>query len=187
MQGREQQLNYLYLGPVVFHQVPDGAVVPTASSNFRTPLFDFASVSDYIIPRQEFCGGLVSACVNHFRIIGYPVCVVDPSKYDRNEYIFNFSLVVDDDADTSGYEDVVRMLASLFEDLETQESLLSSEKLRVADENTREHGLIGGRVFAICEMVLEDLNNYCEFMMPIGASRTSGSSSQLTLIPACFR
>lgn len=137
----------------------------------RAPLFDFSSISDYIIPRQEFCGGLVSVCANRCRIIGYPVCVVDPGKYDRNEYIFNFAIVLDEDEDMTGYQEVVRMLAALFEDLEVQESLLSSEKLMDADEDgavSVKNGLLGGRIYSICEMVLEDLNNYSEFVMPIG-------------------
>lgn len=158
------------LGPVVLHQVPEGSIVPSPTATIHAPLFDFDSISDYIIPRQEFCGELVTICTNHYRIIGFPICVVDPSKYDRNEYIFNFSLVLDENVDMSGYQDVVRMLASLFMDLEIQESLLSSEGLRYTDGNVAsEHGLVGSKVHAICEMVLEDLNNYCEFMMPIGA------------------
>lgn len=149
--------------------MPDGSIIPSSTAAGLTPLFDFESISDYIIPRQEFCGGVVSICTNHHRIIGYPVCVVDPSKYDRNEYIFNFCLVLEEDVEMSGYQDVVRMLAALFEDLEIQDSLLSSEKLRdLTNDNASERKFVGGRVFAICEMVLEDLNNYCEFVMPIG-------------------
>jgi nitrogen permease regulator 2-like protein len=33
----------------------------------------------------------------------------------------------------------------------------------------------GQKVYALCEMILEDLNNYCECMIPIG--RTSDTSS----------
>lgn len=33
---------------------------------------------------------------------------------------------------------------------------------------------IGGKVYALCEMIMEDLNNYCECMIPIGMS-PSGS------------
>jgi hypothetical protein len=27
---------------------------------------------------------------------------------------------------------------------------------------------LGGKVYALCEMIMEDLNNYCECMIPIG-------------------
>jgi hypothetical protein len=46
---------------------------------------------------------------------------------------------------------------------------LSKEETRVGWVKAGERGYGGGnRVFAICEMVLEDLNCYCECMIPIG-------------------
>jgi hypothetical protein len=34
----------------------------------------------------------------------------------------------------------------------------------------REGVEVGGKIYALCEMVLEDLNNYAECMIPIGTS-----------------
>lgn len=36
---------------------------------------------------------------------------------------------------------------------------------------------LGGKVYALCEMIMEDLNNYCECMIPIG-TRSSRSRSR---------
>ncbi|KAI9817183.1 MAG: Nitrogen permease regulator 2 [Pycnora praestabilis] len=142
-------------GPKVLHQVPDGSIVTTASAT-QPSLFEFASVSEYLIPRQEFCDRLVTVCINHYRILGYPVCITS-RKYDRNEFIFNFAIVLEEEADMSSYQSVLRKLAKLFRSLEEQGQFLSKDE---ADG--------GAKVYALCEMILEDLNNYCECMIPIG-------------------
>src|SRR5262249_17979388 len=116
-------------GPRVLHQVPEGAIVPSLHPQDlpQQPLFDFTSISDLIIPRQEFCDRLVTVCIHHYRIIGHPVCIEDP-RYDRNQFIFNLALVLDEDADFSGYKSVVKKLASLFRNLEEQSGFLSKDE-----------------------------------------------------------
>jgi hypothetical protein len=210
---KSQAVPYLLLttesGPRVLHQVPEGAIVPTPHPQAlpQQPLFDFTSISDLIIPRQEFCDRLVTVCINHYRIIGHPVCIEHPC-YDRNQFIFNLALVLDEDADFSGYKSVVKKLASLFRNLEEQSGFLSKDEaelkplakqpkgprlesppLHRSTEDGYEAGSdlcgtaslsnsieLGGdavqstKVYALCEMILEDLNNYCECMIPIGTS-----------------
>lgn len=144
-------------GPIVLHQVPDGAIIPSTSATAQAPLFDFSSISDYVIPRQEFCNQLLAVCINRQRVIGYPVCIVDSHKYERNEFIFNFAFVLDEDVDASSYQSVVRKLARLFRSLEEQGSVLSQNSAGPQS-----------KIYALCEMILEDLNNYCECMIPIG-------------------
>jgi len=196
-------------GPRVLHQVPEGAIVPLPPSQTLPPLplFDFTSISDLIIPRQEFCDRLVTVCINHYRIIGHPVCIEHP-RYDRNQFIFNLALVLDEDADFSGYKSVVKKLASLFRNLEEQSGFLSKDEgelkhsaktsrgprlespplHRSAEDGYEVGSDLGGtvslsnsielggdavkstKVYALCEMILEDLNNYCECMIPIGTS-----------------
>jgi len=96
----------------------------------------------------------VTVCTNKYRILGYPVCLED-RKYERNEFIFNFAIVLDEDViEYSTYKSVVRKVAKLFKALEEQSGFLSNEVTAVG-------------VFALIEQVLEDLNNYSECMIPI--------------------
>ncbi|KAI5811452.1 nitrogen permease regulator 2 [Peziza echinospora] len=142
-------------GPQVLYQVPDGSVTSSPSAP-HPPFFDFDSVSDYIIPKQELCDRLVSVCTNRYRILGYPVCVED-RKYDRNEYIFNIAIVLEEFVDPSSYKSVVKKLATLFRALEEQSGWLWNEVTRSG-------------VYSLIEQVMEDLNNYCECMIPINDS-----------------
>ncbi|KAK7540143.1 nitrogen permease regulator 2 [Phyllosticta citricarpa] len=238
-------------GSRVLHQVPPGSITPSSAPCAQsTPLFDFASISEYVIPRQDFCDRLVTVCVNHYRVIGYPVCINNyDGRYDRNQFIFNFAFVVEEELlDWNSYASVVRKLGRLLRNLEEQSGFLSAEekerdelelqlalaaaggssmagalakgpavlekirevesqssgrgsgsggdgesvqslgleglRLDEADEEKEEEaveveeddGFIEegavSKVYALCEMILEDLNNYCECMIPIDDSNT---------------
>jgi hypothetical protein len=202
-------------GNVVAHQVPPGSVTHTASSSLSAaeeyPLFEFSAVEQLLIPRQEFCDRLVTVCTNHHRIIGHPVCI-QSSRYERNEFIFNLAIVLDEEAEFSAYTSIVRKLARMLRQLEEQSRFLSREeegfewggasvgstgkasalasmegsgeleRLPLLDELVEQaaaemtgSGLLdayekeqGKKVYALCEMIMEDLNNYCECMIPIG-------------------
>ena len=100
-------------------------------------------------------------------------------------------MVLDEDEDFSGYTTIVRKLALLFRNLEEQSGFLSREEQHLEDQNTDipsaleldnskestraefSHGShsLGGKIYALCEMMFEDLNHYCECMIPIGMSR----------------
>ena len=80
-------------------------------------------------------------------------------------------------ADWAAYGEVVRKLGRLLRALEEQAGFLSREEagLWEEDEDVGRKGVVWGRspleeskVYALCEMVLEDLNNYAECMIPIG-------------------
>ncbi|TID26512.1 nitrogen permease regulator 2 [Venturia nashicola] len=221
-------------GSSVLHQVPEGAIVPPPhpQPHLEKPLFDFAAVSEILIPRQEFCDRPVTLCVNRARIIGHPVCI-DNARYERRQYIFNLAMVLDEEADFSGHLSVVKKLASIFRNLEEQSLFLSMEerelfwvgggpvledggevdglalvddgdgemKGKVEDVETgekveyavsdegqltasgllkKDEAILGGKVYALCEMIMEDLNNYCECMIPIDDINTIN----LKLFPA---
>jgi hypothetical protein len=146
-------------------------------SALPAPLFSLSSVTQYLIPTQQFCDRLLTFCVNHHRVIGYPVCIRE-GRYSRNEFIFNFAIVIgESEPDWACYGEVVRKLGRLLRGLEEQGGFLSREELGVWDDehNTglgiSDEGLgVGSKVYALCEMVLEDLNNYAECMIPIGKS-----------------
>ncbi|KAF2230685.1 NPR2-domain-containing protein [Viridothelium virens] len=173
-------------GKGLVHQVPEGSIIPSSvpphpSLIVHPPLFDFSLISEYIIPRQEFCDCLVTICVNHNRVIGYPVCITDELKYDRNEFIFNFAVVMDEKEDSAAWEMVVRRLARLMRSLEEQGGFLSKEEAEDEDgprisgpDSGHElgHKTATRRVYALCEMIMEDLNNYSECMIPIDQSNT---------------
>jgi len=165
----------------VIHQVPEGSIIPCPPSpTAQTPLFNFQSISEYIIPRREFCHRLLSVCVNRQRIIGFPVCITDDSKYDRNDFIFNFCIVLDEEAAWSAHANVVKKLARLFRNLEEQVGFLSQEEKNEGLIVAGEEGYGGGaKVYALCEMIMEDLNNYCECMIPIGMCYSLASSADL--------
>ncbi|KAH9863660.1 hypothetical protein J1614_009592 [Plenodomus biglobosus] len=148
----------------------------------------FASVTQYLIPTQQFCDRLLTFCVHHHRVIGYPVCIRE-GKYSRNEFIFNFAIVVgENEADWACYGEVVRKLGRLLRGLEEQAGFLSKEEAGVWDDDAShggggcgggggndDNGMgVGGgsKVYALCEMVLEDVNNYAECMIPIDDSNT---------------
>ena len=154
----------------MLHQVPEGSITPSDSpSALSAPLFDFDAVTAYVIPTQQFCDRLITVCTNHHRVIGYPVCVRE-GKYSRNEYMFNFALVIDEAVqDWAAYGYVVRKLGRLLRGLEEQGGLLSREEERVWDVDGSREAVSGeSNIYALCEVVLEDLNNYAECMIPIG-------------------
>ncbi|KAK7514369.1 nitrogen permease-like protein regulator Npr2 [Phyllosticta citriasiana] len=179
-------------GSRVLHQVPPGSITPSSAPCAQsTPLLDFASISEYVIPRQDFCDRLVTVCVNHYRVIGYPVCINNyDGRYDRNQFIFNFAFVVEEELlDWNSYASVVRKLGRLLRNLEEQSGFLSAEEkerdelelqlaLAAAGGSSMAGALAKGpagavsKVYALCEMILEDLNNYCECMIPIDDSNT---------------
>lgn len=147
-------------GPKVLHQVPANSIVPSSGST-QIPLFHFPDVSSYIIPRQDFCSRLLTIVANSYRIIGHPICLPSP-QYPRNEFLFNFCLVLDSTTEFSPHLTVTLKLATLLRTLEEQSHFLSRDS---SPPNT-------GKIYALCEILLEDLNNYCESMIPIDDANT---------------
>ncbi|KAI9889789.1 MAG: Nitrogen permease regulator 2 [Vezdaea aestivalis] len=151
-------------GPKVIHQVPSGSIVSSAP-NTSPSLFNFDSISSYLIPRQEFCDRPLTITANRYRILGHPICIASP-RYERNELIFNLALVLDESAEPTSYLAVVRKLARLLRSLEEEVGWLSRE------DGEGVPGAMAGKVYNLCEMLLEDLNNYCECMIPIDETNT---------------
>ncbi|KAF2735746.1 nitrogen permease regulator 2 [Polyplosphaeria fusca] len=166
-------------GSRVLHQVPEGSITPSSSpSALSNPLLPFSSITSYLIPTQQFCDRLLTFCVNHYRVIGYPVCIRE-GRYSRNEFRFNFAVVVEEGvADWACYGEVVRKLGGLLRGLEEQGGFLSREEEGIWEDDAEglEGGVlvgdVGSKVYALCEVVLEDLNNYAECMIPIDESNT---------------
>jgi hypothetical protein len=92
-------------------------------------------------------------------MLGFPVCIKD-QKYPRNEFIFNFGIVVPSEYNIIPYEAVVRKMATTFTEMEVQNEYLSQEGRGEAQGRRPLGGLL--------EIIREDLNNYNECMIPVG-------------------
>ena len=119
-----------------------------------------------------------------YTVLGFPVSIPSP-RYDRNEFIFNFGLVVESDVDHIPYERVVRRLAVTFAEMEKQDNYLSQDACASGDggggggdgDNGAVSGLHGGDrlrrpIESLLEIVKEDLNNYGECMIPVDDANT---------------
>jgi hypothetical protein len=154
-------------GIKIVHQKPPGCIVPEKGAEGAHQLVQFDAVTDFVIPRQSFCNRYVTGRdpSGLHRILGFPVCVHD-EKYARNEFIFNFGIVIAAEHDTARYEPVIRRLATTFTEMEVQTQFLSLEGGTMGRSSQRRS--IGG----LLEIIREDLNNYNECMIPVDNSNT---------------
>ena len=119
------------------------------------------------------------------RILSYPVCI-ESEHYPRNAFTFNFGLILEADTEFSSYLPVVKKLATLFRTLEEQSQYLTRQinqpdpDLQAQDEGTDDEGELSttqdpttaSRIYAVCEILLEDLNNYSETQIPLDDANT---------------
>ncbi|KAG5985426.1 hypothetical protein E4U55_002347 [Claviceps digitariae] len=156
-------------GPKIVAQSPPGCIVPSDAPCARTPYVNFDVLQEYIIPRQAFCNRYltIKSPDRKYTVLGFPI-VIPHAKYQRNEFIFNFGLVLDAKVDPAPYEGVVRYLAATFSEMEKQNEYLSLS----------EAGVFRGRmadrrpIDSLLEIVKEDLNNYGECMIPVDEANT---------------
>ncbi|KAI1638306.1 nitrogen permease regulator 2-domain-containing protein [Biscogniauxia mediterranea] len=162
-------------GTKIVAQSPPGCIVAEAySPHLKPPLVDFDIVQEYIIPRKAFFNRFVTANTpdGKHTILGFPVSIPH-ERYHRNEFIFNFGLVVESDVDPIPYERLVRRLAVTFAEMERQTGYLSSGghacfptlKKGMVEEERRP-------IESLLEIVKEDLNNYGECMIPVDEANT---------------
>lgn len=148
-------------GPKVLYEVPEGSILSKSS-----PLVDFDSISEYLIPKVELCAKLVTISTPTCKVIGYPINL-EHKKFQRNALMFNLAFVFDKDAEISSYEPVVRKMARVLKALEKESEFLSRQtRLAMMD--------IGG---------LASLNSTPSISAPSGTSTavvtttTSGSAT----------
>ncbi|TPX08406.1 uncharacterized protein E0L32_010136 [Thyridium curvatum] len=165
-------------GTKIVAQSPPGCIVPVPGVDKPT-LFDFDLLRSYIIPRNAFFNRYVTVVdpAQRYAVLGLPVAIPN-AKYHRNEFIFNFGVVIGADVvDQLPYERVVRRLAATFAEMEKQNEYLSQEE----DGKGRRAGRLGsgagigdGRrpIESLLEIVKEDLNNYGECMIPVDDANT---------------
>ncbi|CAO1619635.1 unnamed protein product [Sympodiomycopsis kandeliae] len=161
-------------GPKVVYQVPEDSVTKrkrTKSAVKEENLFDFNTLSDYLIPKSHLCGRLITCTTKasviddpsrekkdeieqqrqekQYKVLSYPVLIEDSEKYERNTFIFNLAFVFDGKADVKSYEPVVRKCARALRGLEESFSFLSSP-------------IHQPRMYGVVEQLFQDLNSYCE-------------------------
>lgn len=153
-------------GPRIVAQTPSNLLGAP-----KTSLLDFDHLQPYIIPRKPFCNRLVTATDSEAKyvVVSHPVLISD-EKYSRNEFMFNFGVVIEEGTDRVAFERVVRRLAVTFSEMEMQDGYLSGQE---GEEGTAENKGREGRrgVDGLLEIVREDLNNYGECMIPVGEWR----------------
>ncbi|OTA95028.1 hypothetical protein M434DRAFT_237172 [Hypoxylon sp. CO27-5] len=152
-------------GTKIVAQSPPGCIVATTyTPHMKPPLVDFDIIQEYIIPRKAFFNRFmtVNSPDNKYSILGFPVSIPD-ERYHRNEFIFNFGLVVESDVDQIPYERLVRRLAITFAEMERQHGYLSSDGR--SDDGRRP-------IESLLEIIKEDLNNYGECMIPVDDANT---------------
>ncbi|KAI8915639.1 nitrogen permease regulator 2, partial [Gorgonomyces haynaldii] len=140
-------------GPRVTFETPEGLT----SSSLAQDSLDFDSISDYLIPKSELCNRLVSITTQHYKILGYPVKIVNP-KYPRNALLFNFCFCFDTDADTRSYDQVVKKIAVTLQALEMEREFISKDQK--------------SQLLNILEQVMEDLNSYHESQIIVDDANT---------------
>ncbi|KAG0247911.1 Nitrogen permease regulator 2 [Mortierella polycephala] len=108
-------------GPKVLYEVPEGSILSKTS-----PLVDFDSISEFLIPKVELCAKLVTISTPTCKVIGFPVNM-EHKKFQRNALMFNLAFVFDKDAEISSYEPVVRKMARVLKALEKESEFLSRQ------------------------------------------------------------
>ncbi|KAL2271011.1 hypothetical protein VTJ83DRAFT_382 [Remersonia thermophila] len=134
-------------GTRIVAQSPPGCIVPEPGCS-KEPLVDFKRLQNYIIPSQVFRNRYITVTDpdGKYCVLCFPVEIKNEERYFRNEFIFNFGLVVETDADQVPYEQVVRRLAATFAEMEKQSGYLSSQDsylrnlLKTVDENEQGGG-----------------------------------------------
>lgn len=145
-------------GPKPVCQVPDGVVVPTATSEVDEPLVSFDSLRNYIIPKPALCNHLVGLRLGNYLFMGYPVNIMG-SDYERNSFTFNFVFIFEAESDTTMYESVISRTTRMFKALEEQSRFLSdSRNVKIIDN--------------VIEQMYQDLNSYSECQIPIDSANT---------------
>nr|CAB3264429.1 nitrogen permease regulator 2-like protein [Phallusia mammillata] len=113
-------------GPRITYQYPDGCI--TKESGL------LEAVINYIIPKPDLQQKLITVNAVGKKVIGCPVCL-NNSKYPRNQYVFNFGLVLDNENKSSPCIPLIKKLSTYMVEVEKEDSFVSSEatKSRIPD------------------------------------------------------
>lgn len=85
-------------------------------------LFDFPSISTYVLPPPELCGRLLTISVRNHAVLGFPVRVEGHGTYKRTFFQYNVCFVFDGarSAELAPYEAVVRKVGRVLASCEVR-------------------------------------------------------------------
>ncbi|KNE66368.1 hypothetical protein AMAG_11511 [Allomyces macrogynus ATCC 38327] len=121
---------------------------PSSQSQRPTLRSLFDTIPEYLIPKPELCGQVVSIAVDRYRLVGHPIYMKNES-YERNMAIWNAVFVVPREADARGWHRVVTKLARTLKQLEVESRYMTTVANR-------------GALYALLHQVLHDLNTLRE-------------------------
>ncbi|XP_078488340.1 GATOR1 complex protein NPRL2-like [Ciona intestinalis] len=108
-------------GPKITYQYPLGCITKNSSL--------LEAVINYVIPKPDLQDKLITVNAVGKKVIGCPVCIDDP-KYPRNQYMFNFGLVLDNVHKSSPCIPLIKKLSSYMTELELECYFVSNEKTK---------------------------------------------------------
>jgi len=104
------------IGPKLQAQYPDDKFTPELLED----------VKDYVIPKPDCCGTLLTIEAHDLAIIGHPV-QIQGQHYLRHNFFFNVGFLLEPSTDTQNITPLVAKLAQYFSTLETESGFLSAE------------------------------------------------------------
>jgi len=104
------------LGPKLCAQHPENTFTPEL----------LGDVGDYVIPKPECCGNLLSFEAGGMTIVGHPM-QISGNKYARNNFFFNVGFIFDSSVECMAYNTLVAKLARYFQSMEEESGYLTSE------------------------------------------------------------
>lgn len=137
--------------PAAATAAPTGLFRSTSEHGLNSTkvLFEFSSILDFVIPKPELCGHLITKATRSAKILGFPIryarfrqdpasantnlcgksgnSIVNEAKYhkgmdlyNRNDFVFNVCFVFEREAELSGFEPIVRKVGRTLRDMEVR-------------------------------------------------------------------
>lgn len=114
-------------------------------------------LGDYLIPKPDCCGKILSIEAAGFTVMGQPM-LIQGNQYERYNFLYNVAFLFDADAECQVYAPLVTKLARYFETLEVESGFLSDEAQNLS------------QVQSILAQVVEGINLNGHVEIPVNES-----------------
>ncbi|KCV70050.1 hypothetical protein H696_03513 [Fonticula alba] len=118
----------------------------------------FDKISEYVIPKPQLCGRVVTLRVDGVTLLGLPALIQD-NKYERNALIFNLVFVLPEGADTYAHELLLRKATRILKLAEIEDGLLIRPALK-------------SRLGDVLSQIFYDLNQHGSTTIDLTSSHT---------------